>query len=135
MTIKMIKRILDYSRERFLPQGKFGIAVNYGLNRWTELLEYLNDGAIPISTNSVENAIRPVALGRKNWLFIGHQDAGEKAAILYSLLGSCKSHGVDPADYLRDTLNRMLNDKVRDKEYYARLTPQAYKIRQDQDAA
>jgi hypothetical protein len=135
MTIKMIKRILDYSRERFLPQGKFGTAIHYGLNQWTQLLEYLNNGNVQISTNLVENAIRPVALGRKNWLFIGHQDAGERAAILYSLLGSCKSHGVDPADYLRDTLNRMLHAKVQDKDFYARLTPQAYKIRQAQEAA
>jgi transposase len=135
MTIKMIKRILDYCRDRVLPEAKFGKAVNYTLNQWPQLLEYLNNGAVQLSNNLVENAIRPIAVGRKNWLFIGHQDAGENSAILYSLLGSCKRHGIDPAEYLRDTLNKMLNTKVRDNDFYARLTPEAYKTRQAQVAA
>lgn len=124
---RRIKKLLDYCRDKALPAGKFGEALKYGLNQWAVLQEFLDNGAIEISNNLIENALRPLALGRKNWLFIGHQDAGEYAAIVYSLLGSCKSHGVDPAAYLRDTLNRMLHDKVRDKDYYARLTPQAYK--------
>ena len=129
MTIKLIKRILDYSRDRELPQGKFGTAIRYGLNQWPELIEYLNHGEVQVSNNLVENAIRPIALGRKNCLFIGHQDAGENAAIIYSMLGSCKRHGIDPAEYLRDTLTRMLNAKVRDDGFYAGLTPEAFKNR------
>jgi len=135
MTIKLIKRILDYSRDRELPEGKLGTAIGYGLNQWPELIEYLNHGEVQISNNLVENAVRPVALGRKNWLFIGHQDAGENTAIIYSMLGSCKRHGIDPAEYLRDTLTRMLNTKVRDDGFYAGLTPEAFKNRQAETAS
>ena len=98
MTIKMIKRILDYCRDRVLAEGKFGKAVNYALNQWPQLLEYLNNGAVQISNNLVENAIRPIAMGQQNWLLIHHQDAGENSAIPYPLPASGKRHGMDPAE-------------------------------------
>ncbi len=67
----------------------------------------LSDGRLEIDTNLVENAIRPCALGGRNWLFIGHEDAGERAALFYTLMASCRLHGINPMEYLRDVLTRL----------------------------
>lgn len=64
-------------------------------------------GRTQLDTNAVENAIRPSKLGAKNWLFVGHPDAGDRAAVLYSLIVSCQRHGHDPHAYLRDVLTRL----------------------------
>ncbi len=82
-------------------------AISYALNGWGKLTEYINHGVAEIDNNLVENAIRPVALGKKNWLFIGHPEAGEKSAIIYSILESCKAHGINSSKYLQDVLTRL----------------------------
>ena len=72
------------------------------------LTTHLDHGADPkLDNNLVENAIRPSALGKKNWLFIGHPDAGQRSAIIYSIVVSCQRHGKDPLAYLRDVLTRL----------------------------
>jgi transposase len=68
---------------------------------------YLEDGRIEIDNNLVENAIRPTALGKKNWLFIGEADAGDRGAILYTIIESCRRRGVEPFAYLKDVLTRL----------------------------
>ena len=70
---------------------------------------YLGDGRVEIDNNLVENAIRPTALGKKNWLFMGDADAGERGAILYTLIESCRRRGIDPYGYLKDVLTRLPN--------------------------
>lgn len=65
-----------------------------------------------IDNNLIENAIRPSALGKKNWLFIGHPTAGERSAIMYTLLGSCRRHEINPFDYLKDLFTRLLAAKI-----------------------
>lgn len=82
-------------------------AIDYALRRWTALMRYLDDGTYPIDNNPVENAIRPVALGRKNWLFAGTGPAGRRAATILSLIESAKLNGHDPFAYLRDVLARL----------------------------
>jgi hypothetical protein len=82
-------------------------AVDYALRRWPALLRYLDDGTYPIDNNPVENAIRPVALGRKNWLFAGTEAAGRRAAAIMSLIESAKLNGHDPFAYLKDVLTRL----------------------------
>ena len=82
-------------------------AIDYALRRWTALLRYLDDGTYPIDNNPVENAIRPIALGRKNWLFAGTESAGRRAAAILSLIESAKLNGHDPFAYLRDVLTRL----------------------------
>ena len=79
-----------------------------------ERLRFLDDGAVPIDNNAAENAIRPLALGRKNWLFVGSQLAGERAAVLMSLIESAKLNGHDPWAYLRDVFDRLPTLKDRD---------------------
>ena len=82
-------------------------AMDYTLKRWDALAIYLDDARIPIDNNAVENAIRPLALGRKNWLFVGSQQAGERAAVLMSLIESAKLNGHDAWVYLKDILDKL----------------------------
>ena len=65
-----------------------------------------------IDNNLIENAIRPSALGKKNWLFVGHPEAGERSAVIYTLLGSCRRHGINPFDYLKDLFTRLPAAKI-----------------------
>ncbi|WED66567.1 IS66 family transposase [Synoicihabitans lomoniglobus] len=94
-------------REQVLPQSGLGKACAYLLGQWAPLCEHLRHGETRLDNNLVENAIRPSALGKKNWLFVGHPDAGQRSAIIYSLVISCQRHGHDPLIYLRDVLTRL----------------------------
>ncbi len=90
-------------------------AIDYSLRRWTAFSRYATDGRLPIDNNPVENVIRPIALGRKNWLFTGSERAGIRAAAIQSLLGTAKLNGFDPAAWLRDTLEKLptcLNNQI-----------------------
>jgi transposase len=90
-----------------LPQSPLGIALDYALGQWTALQVFLNDGRVEIDNNLVENAIRPTALGKKNWLFIGEANAGDRSAILYTIIESCRRRGIEPYAYLRAVLTRL----------------------------
>jgi len=89
--------------------GGSGIAkaLDYTIKRWPALLRYLDDGRYPIDNNSVENAIRPIALGKKNWLFAGSLSAGQRAAAIMSLLATAKQNGLEPYAWLKDVLTRL----------------------------
>ncbi|MGH7461637.1 MAG: IS66 family transposase [Longimicrobiales bacterium] len=118
---------LQLERQR-VPDGS-GIAgaIDYSLNRWVALTRYLQDGNVPIDNNHCENLIRPWALGRRNWLFAGSELAGQRAAIVTSLLQSAKLNGHDPWAYLRDVLTRLpthLNSRI-DELLPHRWQPQA----------
>lgn len=82
-------------------------AIDYSLNRWTALTRYLGDGRLPADNNWIENRIRPIALGRNNWLFAGSLRAGQRAAAIMSLIGSATMNNLDPYAYLRDVLERL----------------------------
>jgi transposase len=90
-----------------LPKSTMGKAANYFLNEYDALTGYLRDGCFEIDNNLVENAIRPTAVGRKRWLFIGHPDAGWRSAVIYSMILSCRRRGINPQDYLTDVLGRI----------------------------
>src|SRR5258708_32765408 len=87
---------------RFLPMSTMGKAVSYTLAQWESLEVYLTEPEIEVDNKLVENAIRPTALGKKNWLFFGDADAGERSAIIYSIIASCRRHGIEPYTYLRE---------------------------------
>jgi len=106
-TLSLLKKSTELLRERSLPQSPLGQACGYLLNHWTPLTAHLQHGQTQLDTNAIENAIRPSALGKKNWLFIGHPEAGDRAAVLYSLLGSCRRYGHNPHEYLKDVLTRL----------------------------
>ena len=84
------------------PQSAIGKAMTYSLTRWDKLMIYANDGRLEIDNNLVENSIRPIAIGRKNYLFAGSHDAARRAAMIYSLLGTCKLKGVEPFGWLKN---------------------------------
>jgi transposase len=81
--------------------------LDYTLKRWTSLIRYAETGHLPIDNNPVENTIRPIALGKKNWLFAGSERAGQRAAAIQTLLGTAKLNGLDPDAWLRDTLEKL----------------------------
>ena len=82
-------------------------AIDYSLKRWAALSRYATAGHLPVDNNLVENTIRPIAIGKKNWLFVGSERAGERAAAIQSLLATAKLNGLDPASWLRDTLENL----------------------------
>ena len=114
---------------KHLPKSLMGKAIQYALGQWPMLNAWLEDGRIEIDNNLVENAIRPTALGRKNWLFIGDEDAGWRSAVIYSIIISCRNRGIDPYAYLKDVLTRlptMTNHQIRE------ITPEAWAKAQDE---
>ncbi len=113
-TMTSLKRLALWTRERVLPKSLLGKACNYLLNQWEALSAHLRYGQTRLDNNLVENALRGSCVGKKNWLFIGHPDAGQRSAILYSLIVSCQRHGKDPLAYLRDVLTRLPRMTSRD---------------------
>ena len=95
-----------------LPKSAIGKAIGYSLERWERLSAYVNDGRLNIDNNPVENSIRPVALGRKNYLFAGSHEAAKRSGMLYSLLGTCKMHGIEPTTWLKDVLHRVADHPI-----------------------
>jgi hypothetical protein len=96
-----------------VPEGSATAkALDYSLKRWVALTRYLDDGAVPIDNNPVENTIRPWALGRSNWLFAGSLRSGKRAAAIMSLIQSARMNGPDPYAYLKDVLMRLPTQKA-----------------------
>lgn len=92
---------------RYLPRSLMGRAIAYALEQWQALGVFLEDGRVEIDTNLVENAIRPTAIGKKNWMFIGEAQAGQNTAILYTLVENCRRQGLDPLAYFRALLSAL----------------------------
>ncbi len=95
------------TRAKTANGGASAKALDYSLKRWPSLIRYAETGHLPIDNNPVENTIRPIALGKKNWLFAGSERAGRRAAAIQSLLGTAKLNGLDPAAWLKDTLEKL----------------------------
>jgi len=95
-----------------LPKSVIGKAINYALDFWEKQKRYVEDGNYHIDNNLIENSIRPVALGRKNYLFAGNHEAAQRAAMIYSFLGTCKKNDVNPREWLTDVLTRLPDCKI-----------------------
>ncbi len=121
--LQRLRRAMERVRRRVLPKSLLGQAIDYTLSRWEALTRYVADGRLEIDNNLCENAIRPTAVGKKNFLFIGHPEAGQRSAVIYSVLGSCRRHGINPAEYLQDIFERL--PKARTSELQS-LTPSAW---------
>jgi transposase len=102
---KLLNRLQE--SRRYLPQSLMGRAITYALSNWELLGVYLGNGRVEIDNNIVENAIRPTALGKKNWLFIGDAAAGERSAIIYTVVENCRRLQIDPFLYIREVLTRL----------------------------
>lgn len=112
-----IKPRLEQLKPTLLPESPLGKAVRYALAEWEAWQTYLRDGRLEIDNNLTENAIRPTAIGKKNYLFIGHPDAGWRSAAIYSVITSCRRRKIDPWAYLKDVFTRLpsaTNHQIRD---------------------
>jgi len=109
-----LKKVATGLRAKARPKSGLGKACDYLLRHWAELTRHLEYGETRLDNNLVENAIRPSAIGKKNWLFIGHPDAGQRSAIIYSIVVSCQRRKIDPLLYLRDVLTRLPAMTTRD---------------------
>jgi hypothetical protein len=103
---------LRISLARLPKKSAVASAINYALGRWSALLRFCDDGRLEIDNNAAERALRAVALGRKNYLFAGSDSGGERAAAMYSLIGSAKLNGLDPEAYLRHVLRRIADHPI-----------------------
>lgn len=95
----------EVSKIQAPPKSLLGVAITYTINQWPYLIAYLNYGEVPISNCWMENQVRPFAVGRRNWLFTGTPESANKAALLYSLIQSCRMNGIDPRKYLEHVLS------------------------------
>jgi len=115
-SIPILEKLGDWMKEQYailkLPKSPIGKAFAYSIKRWDKLCRYTQDGMLCIDNNPVENSIRPVALGRKNYLFCGSQESARRTAAIYSLPGSCKMQGIDPYIWLKDILTRLPKHQI-----------------------
>jgi transposase len=107
-----LKQWLEVTLEKLSKKSDTALAVRYALSRWDALLCYVDDGRIEIDNNAAERSLRAVALGRKNYLFAGSDAGGERAAAIYSLIGTAKLNGLDPEAYLRNVLSRIADHPI-----------------------
>lgn len=129
--LDQIKDWLEGTLPDVLPKSPMATAIGYALRQWTALTRFAEDGGIlDIDNNGCERMVRPVAIGRKNWMFLGSREGGERSAVLMSLVNSCKELGINPLEYLRDVLIQI--DVIPASEI-RKLTPRGWKA--DQDAA
>lgn len=108
--VPVLQRLGKWMKEEYVkvvPKSSIGKALGYSIERWEQLMIYATNGKLNIDNNPVENCIRPVAIGRKNYLFAGSHEAAQRSAMLYSLLGTCKLHGINPFVWLKDVLQRL----------------------------
>jgi len=128
-SVARLRRALDKLAPRYLPKSPMGQAIGYALNQWSALERFIEHGEVEIDNNLVENAIRPTAIGKKNWLFFGSEEAGRRNAVIYTLIQNCRMHGVEPLAYLKDVLERLPRATNRDVE---QLTPLNWKNAREQ---
>jgi hypothetical protein len=102
--LESLHQFLKNSRTKAADNGASAKAIDYSLKRWEALSRYALTGNLPIDNNPVERSIRPVAIGKKNWLFVGSERSGQRTAILQSLIGTAKLNGIDPHAWLKNTL-------------------------------
>jgi hypothetical protein len=126
-SIPVLQSLGKWMKEQYLqtlPKSVIGKALGYSIERWNELMVYTTDGKLNIDNNPVENSIRPVALGRKNYLFAGSHEAAQRSAMLYSFMGTCKLNKINPAVWLTDVLKRINNHPI---NKITELLPQNWK--------
>ncbi len=124
-----IKTWLDAEQRLVLPRSPMAAAIGYTLNQWAALNRYVEQGYLNIDNNAAERALKRVAIGRKNWLFAGHDAAGASHARLWTLIASAERHGVDPQKYLMSVLAKIGQTKLSEIEQFL---PDAWKA---EDAA
>ena len=105
-----------------------GKAITYAYSRWDNMMRVLEDGRLLLDNNLAENEIRPITLGRKNYLFCGNHEAAENMTVVCSLLATCRNHDVNPRDYLNDIIARMPYHARATHDELVRLLPHKWKV-------
>jgi transposase len=114
-SLPIIRELEKWMKEQLpdiLPKSSIGQAISYTLGLWPRLTRYVDNGQVEIDNNLIENSIRPVALGRKNYMFAGSHEAAQQAAMIYSFLGTCKINNVEPYNWLKETLTRIPDQSI-----------------------
>jgi transposase len=133
--LSRMKEYADKARELVLPSSPIGAAFTYLSNQWLALNRYVEHGFLEIDNNVAERALRAIGVGRKNWLFLGSPEGGKTAAILYSLTQTCKRHGVDPWNYLREMLTTLAGLKESERALeLPKLLPDVWAARQQESS-
>ena len=120
--LRLIEKYLERIRSRHLPQSLMGQAITYALNQWPRLRTYLQNGQVEIDNNLIENSIRPLKLGAKNYLYFGSRRGGELACVAYTLIENCKRHDLDLRSYLMRAMEMLVEHGP---ERAAEITPAA----------
>ena len=115
---------LEMMAGEVLPKSPLGEAIGYARSNWRALTRYLDAGFLAIDNNAAERALRPIAVGRKNWLHLGSDKGGRTAAVLVSLVQSCQAMKIEPFAYLRDVLDRVSTQRA---SQIAELLPDVWK--------
>lgn len=123
--VEEFRIFLERNRPLFPPSSPLGQAITYATNQWAALGLFLHDGLLPLDNNAAERSLRAPVVGRKNWMFAGSEEGAERAAILYSIVVSCRLHGVDPWAYLNDVLRRVQDHPAK---RINELTPKAWAL-------
>lgn len=126
LILQKLKAQLDQYLLEAIPKSPLYTAIQYTLKRWDKLVLYTTDGNMHIDNNLIENSIRPIAIGRKNYLFAGSHQAAQRSAMFYSLLYTCKEHTINPANWLQYTLDHIYETKLSDLH---QLLPQNYALK------
>jgi len=109
----VLKGEFEAARGKVSEKSSFAKALRYALTRWDALTRYATDGRLDICNNAAERAIRPLALGRKNWLFAGSDSGGERAAKMYTLIETARLNDIDPEAYLRAVIACIADHSIR----------------------
>ncbi|MCT4616129.1 MAG: transposase, partial [Marinifilaceae bacterium] len=122
------KTWLIENKSKVVKSSAISKAINYALSNHDRMVNYLDDGRIQIDNNLIENAIRPVAIGRKNYLFAGNDKAAENTAMIYSFFANCINHDVNPFEWLTDVFSKIIDYK---NSKLAELLPMNWKNSQN----
>ncbi|MCI0655538.1 MAG: transposase [Acidobacteria bacterium] len=129
--LEELRAWLELTAAKVLPKSPMGQAITYTLNQWAALNVYLTDGRLAMTNNAAERAVKPFAIGRKNWLFFQTEGGGRTASVLMSLLMTAKAAGIHPGDYFKDVLLRISEPGTAVVD----LTPHGWKRRFEPEVA
>ncbi len=126
--MEAMKLWMETEGVKYSESSLIGKAVTYAYTRWVNMMRYLEDGRLLLDNNLAENEIRPITLGRKNYLFCGNHEAAQNMAVVCSLLATCRNHDVNPRDYLNDVISQMPYHTKASHEELLQLLPQKWKL-------
>jgi hypothetical protein len=126
--MEALKMWMETEGVKYSESSQTGKAITYAYTRWDNMMRYLEDGMLLLDNNLAENEIRPITLGRKNYLFCGNHEAAENMAVVCSLLATCRNHDVNPRDYLNDVIGQMPYHAKASHEELIGLLPHKWKL-------